>query len=138
MDDLIRFIMRILYYVFIFWIVNLIFNGSARREQKYRKNSEGHNNFDEGFQNQEEWSNRGSRSSNSSYHTGSTSLIDEAYVVFGLTRKASDAEIKKKYRELANKYHPDKNPNDIEAQAEMTKINNAYEIITESRKTQKH
>lgn len=53
----------------------------------------------------------------------------DPYEVLGVSRDASEEEIKKAYRALAKKYHPDLNPDDKEAEARMNEINAAYEQI---------
>ena len=56
-------------------------------------------------------------------------MIDDPYKVLGVSRDASDEEIKRAYRNLAKKYHPDMNPGDAEAARKMQEINAAYEQI---------
>ena len=56
-------------------------------------------------------------------------IIDDPYKVLGLERGASDEEVKRAYRRLAKKYHPDLNPGDAEAARKMQEINAAYEQI---------
>ena len=56
-------------------------------------------------------------------------MIDDPYKVLGLSPDASDEEIKKAYRRLAKKYHPDLNPGDAEAARRMKEVNAAYEQI---------
>ena len=56
-------------------------------------------------------------------------MIDDPYKVLGLSPGASDEEIKKAYRRLAKKYHPDLNPGDAEAARKMKEVNAAYEQI---------
>ena len=56
-------------------------------------------------------------------------MIDDPYKVLGVSPDASDEEIKKAYRRLAKKYHPDLNPGDEEAAKKMQQINAAYEQI---------
>ena len=53
----------------------------------------------------------------------------DPYEVLGVPRNASDDEIKRAYRQLAKKYHPDINPGDEAAAAKMQEINAAYEQI---------
>ena len=61
-------------------------------------------------------------------------MIDDPYKVLGVSRDASDEEIKKAYRRLAKKYHPDLNPGDAEAARRMQEVNAAYEQIKEPEK----
>ena len=56
-------------------------------------------------------------------------MIDDPYKVLGVSRDASDEEIKTAYRRLAKKYHPDLNPGDAEAAKKMQQVNAAYEQI---------
>lgn len=58
------------------------------------------------------------------------------YQTLGISKSASAADIKKAYRKLARKYHPDLNPNDAEAHKKFQQINEANEVLTneESRK----
>ena len=56
-------------------------------------------------------------------------MMEDPYQVLGLERGASDEEVKKAYRRLAKKYHPDANPGDAEAARKMQEINAAYEQI---------
>jgi len=56
-------------------------------------------------------------------------LINDPYRVLGVSPDASDEEIKKAYRRLAKKYHPDLNPGDEAAAKKMQEINAAYEQI---------
>ncbi len=56
-------------------------------------------------------------------------MIDDPYQVLGVSPDASDEEIKRAYRRLAKKYHPDLNPGDAEAAKKMQQINAAYEQI---------
>ena len=52
------------------------------------------------------------------------------YETLGISKSASDAEIKKAYRNLAKKYHPDMNPNDKNAEKNFKEVNEAYEILS--------
>lgn len=56
------------------------------------------------------------------------------YEVLGVSRNASDDEIKKAYRKLAVKYHPDKNPDDKEAEEKFREATEAYEVLKEPKK----
>lgn len=55
--------------------------------------------------------------------------MNDPYSVLGVSRDASEDEIKRAYRRLAKKYHPDLNPGDPEAARKMNEINAAYEQI---------
>lgn len=56
------------------------------------------------------------------------------YKILGVDRKASDDEIRKAYRKLAKKYHPDYNPKDKSAEDRFKEINEAYEVLSDSNK----
>jgi molecular chaperone DnaJ len=56
------------------------------------------------------------------------------YQVLELNRSASEAEIKKAYRRLAMKHHPDRNPNDTEAEAKFKEAKEAYEVLSDPQK----
>ncbi|GGB68169.1 molecular chaperone DnaJ [Shewanella inventionis] len=56
------------------------------------------------------------------------------YEVLGVSRDTSEREIKKAYKRLAMKYHPDRNPGDKAAEASFKEIKEAYEILTDSDK----
>lgn len=62
-------------------------------------------------------------------------MINDPYKVLGVSPNASDEEIKKTYRRLARKYHPDVNPDDKEAARKMQEINAAYEQIKNPEKS---
>jgi DnaJ-class molecular chaperone len=61
-------------------------------------------------------------------------LARDPYEVLGVPKKASEAEIKKAFRRLAKKYHPDSNKNDPKSQGRFSELNSAYEIVGDSKK----
>ncbi len=63
-------------------------------------------------------------------------MIEDPYKILGVSRDASDEEIKQAYRRLAKLYHPDRNPGDTEAAKKMQQVNAAYEQIKNPEKTQ--
>lgn len=60
------------------------------------------------------------------------------YEVLGISRSASKDEIKKAYRKLAMKYHPDKNPGDREAEEHFKEVNEAYEVLSNDDKRRRY
>lgn len=60
------------------------------------------------------------------------------YKILGVDRSASSDEIKRVYRKLALKYHPDKNPDDSQAEERFKEINEAYEVLGDSTKRAKY
>ena len=56
-------------------------------------------------------------------------MVNDPYSVLGVSKDASEDEIKSAYRRLAKKYHPDLNPGNAEAAKKMNEINAAYEQI---------
>ena len=60
------------------------------------------------------------------------------YEVLGVDKNADDAAIKKAYRNLAKKYHPDANPGDKEAEAKFKEASEAYAVLSDSEKRQKY
>ncbi|WP_035017102.1 DnaJ domain-containing protein, partial [Enterovibrio norvegicus] len=56
------------------------------------------------------------------------------YEVLGVSRDASERDIKKAYKRLAMKYHPDKNPGDESATDKFKEVKLAYEILTDDQK----
>ncbi len=60
------------------------------------------------------------------------------YEVLGIQKGASDDEIKKAFRKLAIKYHPDKNPGDKAAEEKFKEINEAYSVLSDKTKRQRY
>lgn len=60
------------------------------------------------------------------------------YEVLGVDRNATEADLKKAYRMLAKKYHPDVNPNNKEAEAKFKEINEAYAVLSDPQKRQQY
>ena len=57
-------------------------------------------------------------------------MKEDYYDVLGISKNASESEIKKAYRKMALKYHPDKNPGDKEAEDKFKKAAEAYEVLS--------
>src|SRR3954451_10118569 len=62
----------------------------------------------------------------------------DPYAVLGVDRKASADEIKKAYRKLARKYHPDRNPDDESAEERFKDIQAAYDIVGDDDKRKQY
>lgn len=62
----------------------------------------------------------------------------EYYKILGIEKTASAAEIKKAYRKLALKYHPDKNPDNKEAEDKFKQISEAYAVLSDEKKRQQY
>jgi DnaJ-related protein SCJ1 len=62
----------------------------------------------------------------------------DLYKIMGLPRNASQNEIKRKYRELTRKYHPDKNQGNKDASAKYVEVNEAYEVLSDPQKRRKY
>jgi molecular chaperone DnaJ len=60
------------------------------------------------------------------------------YELLGVDRKSSADEIKKAYRKLAMKYHPDRNPDDKDAEARFKEVSEAYEVLSDTSKKQQY
>jgi curved DNA-binding protein len=64
--------------------------------------------------------------------------FQDYYEILGVPRTASEEEIKKAYRKLARKHHPDVNPGDKSAEEQFKKINEAYEVLSDKEKRVKY
>ena len=60
------------------------------------------------------------------------------YEVLGVSKGASDSEIKSAYRKLAKKYHPDMNPGDKEAEAKFKEASEAYAVLSDADKRRQY
>ena len=70
--------------------------------------------------------------------TQTDTMPRDYYEVLGVSKSASEDEIKKAYRKLAAKHHPDRNPGDKEAEAKFKEISSAYEVLSDKDKRQKY
>ena len=60
------------------------------------------------------------------------------YEILGVSRTAKEEEIKKSYRKLARKYHPDLNPNNKQSEEKFKEIQEAYEVLGDQEKRKKY
>jgi len=65
-------------------------------------------------------------------------MAEDYYQVLGVDKKASADEIKKAYRKLAVKWHPDKNPNNKAAEEKFKKISEAYAVLSDAKKREQY
>jgi preprotein translocase subunit Sec63 len=62
-----------------------------------------------------------------------TMAKQDYYEILGVSKTAEEREIKKAYKRLAMKYHPDRNQGDKEAEAKFKEIKEAYEVLTDAK-----
>ena len=62
----------------------------------------------------------------------------DPYEVLGVSKTASDADIKKAHRTLARQYHPDRNPGDKQAEAKFKEIQDAYDLLSDKKKREQY
>ena len=60
------------------------------------------------------------------------------YKVLGVGKNATDEEIKKAYRKLARKYHPDRNPGDKQAEERFKEISQAHDVLSDAEKRKEY
>ncbi|MFA5606460.1 MAG: DnaJ C-terminal domain-containing protein [Leucobacter sp.] len=65
-------------------------------------------------------------------------LEKDFYQILGVSKGADEAEIKKVYRKLARKYHPDSNPGDTAAEAKFKEISEAYSVLSDKEQRQEY
>lgn len=62
-------------------------------------------------------------------------LHQDFYKVLGVAEDSSEADIKKAYRKLARKYHPDQNPGDEAAEKKFKEVSEAYDVLSDPKQS---
>jgi molecular chaperone DnaJ len=65
-------------------------------------------------------------------------VADDLYKVLGVAKGASEEEVKKAYRKLARKYHPDRNPDNPAAEEKFKEVQGAYDTLSDSEKRERY
>ena len=65
-------------------------------------------------------------------------MANDYYQTLGVSKTASADEIKKAYRKLAVKYHPDKNPGDKSAEEKFKQVSEAYDVLSDPKKRKQY
>ena len=65
-------------------------------------------------------------------------MSKDYYQILGVEKNSSDDEIKKAYRKMAMQYHPDKNPDNPQAEAKFKEAAEAYDVLSNSEKRQNY
>src|SRR5258706_6479791 len=85
------------------------------------------------------WSNaRDDQRSTSPYTLLATMAEKDYYDLLGVKKSANDEELKKAYRNLAKKYHPDKNKGNKEAESKFKEISEAYAVLSDKEKREQY
>jgi molecular chaperone DnaJ len=67
-----------------------------------------------------------------------TTAKRDYYEILGVNKKASEADIKKAFRKLARKFHPDVNPGDKSSESKFKELNEAYEVLSDAKKRKQY